>query len=256
VFDAPVVPFKAEAKRLLAEHTLAVRAAASSAGLGAPRSTTTIVTRLTKVPAPVRAAIRYVPASSEPRDAIRPGMRTRFLPACARMLKRPAMRQTGDSWRTTKKTRAAWRSVNVMTVVRRLFGPDLAIQPREERTLFTFAFAAVGLLSPGLELAAPENVPLPDEAALPGEVSLPPRAEPVADATDETEPVTCDGAPTTCAGAAGTGLDTEGTEGTAGTGWVGAGRLGMVGTATGGVGTVGGGGTGTGTGTGTVSARA
>ena len=57
VFDAPPDPF-AEAILSAAGQTLAARAAVMSAGLGLPRSTTTIVTRRTSRPPLVCAEIR------------------------------------------------------------------------------------------------------------------------------------------------------------------------------------------------------
>jgi hypothetical protein len=166
------------------------------------------------------------------------------------MAKRPAILQTGETCSTTKNTREARGSTKVKVVMRRRFGPLVAIQRREERKRLT-----LGASERRANEADPPDADSPEPR---------PSVEPVIEEVDGTKdreptepPPAVEPAPDETVGTPGAtpfveGICTEGGE--IGAGTAGGGSLGTVGsgTAAGGAGTV----TGGTVGTGTVWARA
>ena len=65
-------------------------------------------------------------------------------PARPLTAKRPAILQTGETCSTTKNTREARGSTKVKVVMRRRFGPLVAIQRREERKRLTLGASELG----------------------------------------------------------------------------------------------------------------
>jgi hypothetical protein len=258
----PKLPSAASAVLRVLEQALDALAAARSEPLGARRETTTSSTPSTTEPPLVRAEIRYVPGPSCCRPT-RPANRTRLRPGLPRTLKRPITSQTGETWVTVKKTRAARGRTKVSVVKRRARLPLIAIHVRDDSKCLTLGLRA-GLAPDEPDEAVEEKDGCDVRPAVAPPAEVPPpvtlRSELAAVEVAVPEVAEVDGAE----GVDVDGALTDGTEGVlgGGAGTVGAGSFGIVGSGRGGgegtVGSVvGGGGTVTvGTGTVGVWARA
>lgn len=86
-------------------------------------------------------------------------------------MKRPTARQTGESCVTVKTTRAGRGSTKVSVVVRRFFGPLVAIHVRDESKCLTRAGRDAPPLERAEELPEEEAEDEEEEEALPKTVA-------------------------------------------------------------------------------------